>query len=143
MILYRDGIEEKIDGELTVSKNREGHTIESYSVDGVPRFFVTLKDTWYCAHGNTVASAIADAIWKDPSRRPTLEALKEEIIKAGKERKISLQEFRLLTGACSEGCLIAIKRAGVSGEPMTAKEIKDKVSLEWGNKLMDILEWQY
>lgn len=139
MILFRDGIEEEVDSLPVVSRNREGHTIESYSVGGAPRFFVTLNNSWYCAHGNTVAEAIADAIWKDPSKRLSLESLKNEIIKAGKNRKISLQEFRVLTGACREGCLVAIKRAGVSGEPMTAMDIRDKVSREWGLKLMSIL----
>lgn len=139
MILFRDGLEEEIDSAPIVTRNREGHTIESYTVNGTPRFFVTLNDSWYCAHGDTIASAISDAIWKDPSKRPSLESLKAEIVKAGKDRKISLNEFRVLTGACREGCLTAIKRAKVSGEPMTAEEIRDKVSVEWGSKLISIL----
>lgn len=142
MKIYRDGLEEISDGPIKVTKTREGHTIESYAVSGVERFFATLKGTHFCAHGNSAASAIADAIWKDPSKRPSREALKQEIQKAGKQRKISLLEFRTLTGACAEGCAIALKRAGLSGEPMTAHAIAAKVSREWGNKLLEILEWE-
>ena len=142
MILFRDGIEEEIDSAPIVTRNRDGHTIESYTVNGNARFFVTLKDSWYCAHGDTVASAISDAIWKDSSKRPSLESLKAEIVKAGKDRKISLNEFRVLTGACLEGCRVAIKKAGVSGEPMTAFEIRDTINWEWGNKLISILGFE-
>jgi hypothetical protein len=107
----------------------------------VRKYFVTLKDSPYCAHGSTVAEAVADALWKDPAKRPSLEGLAETIREAGKARKISLPEFRLLTGACSEGCRVAIKRAGVSGKPMTAFDIRDKVSKDWGDKLLSVLGW--
>ena len=79
--------------------------------------------------------------WKDPEKRPTLDALRETIRKAGKRRKITLAEFRLLTGACAEGCRQALRRAGLDGKPMTAFDIRDKVSREWGDKLLRILDW--
>jgi hypothetical protein len=120
--------------------NREGHTIETYSVEGVKKYFVYLKNSFYCAHGSTIAEAIADAIWKDPAKRPNLETLKAEIREAGQKRKITINEFRVLTGACTEGCRVALERAKKEA-PLTAKEIRDSVSLEWGNKLIEILEW--
>jgi hypothetical protein len=143
-VLYRDGLEMYIDPGfgIRVSKTRDGHTVESFKVGGARKYFVTLKDSPHCAHGNTVAEAVADALWKDPARRPSLEGLAETIRKAGKKRKISLSEFRLLTGACAEGCRIAIERAGVSGKPMTAFGIRDKVSKEWGGKLLRVLGWE-
>ncbi len=142
MKLYRDGLEETIDAPPVAYQNREGHVIEAYKVGGKARFFVTLQGTFYCAHGTTVAEAVADAIWKDPARRPSLEALKAEIIAAGPKRKISLQEFRVLTGACAEGCRLAIQRAGVDGSPMTAVQIRDVVDRQWGEKLLQILGWE-
>lgn len=144
MILYRDGLEMNIDPGfgIRVSKTRDGHTVESFKVEGVRKYFVTLKGSHYCAHGNTVAEAVADALWKDPAKRPSLERLAETIREAGEKRKISLAEFRLLTGACAEGCRIAIKRAGVSGKPMTAFDIRDKVSKDWGDKLLRVLGWK-
>lgn len=139
-IIFRDGLEERIDGPPIISTTREGHNVESYCVDGVERFFVTLVGSHYCAHGNTLAEAIADAIWKDEKKRPSLEAVKESIRDDGKNRKISLQEFRILTGACQVGCQVALKQAGLDGSPMCATDIK-KHFPDWGAKLLEILEW--
>ena len=141
--MYRDGITLNIDPKfgIRVSTTRDGHVVETFVVDGVKRYFVTIKDSVFCAHGRTVAEAVTDALWKDPAKRPTIDALVEKIKKAGKQRKISLAEFRLLTGACAEGCRIAIERSGVSGRPMTAFDIRDKVNREWGTKLLSILGW--
>lgn len=139
--LFRDNLEETIDGPVTVSSTREGHRVESYRVDGADRFFVTLVGSYYCAHGNTLAEAIADALWKDEKRRPSLEKVKEDIRKEGQDRKITLQEFRILTGACQAGCHVALKQAGLNGSPMKAADIK-KHFPEWGAKLLTILEWE-
>lgn len=141
--IYRDGVAMGIDADkgIKVHRTREGHVVETYHVDGVPAYFVTLKDSAFCAHGATVAEAVTDAEWKDPSKRPSREALVKEIQTAGKKRPISLSEFRLLTGACQEGCRLAITRAKVSGGPMTAFDIRDKVNREWGNKLIQLLGW--
>jgi|SRR6185437_2207388 len=139
---YRDGLEEHIVGPVRVHYTAEGHVVESYRTDkGKRRYFATLAGTHWCAHGDSIASAISDAIWKDPSRRPSAEALKSEIIKAGKKRKITLNEFRVLTGACLAGCCTALKQAGRDDSPITAHEIRDLVSKEWGDKLLSILGW--
>lgn len=140
-LVFRDGLEERADGPVRVSTTREGHRVESYTVGGIARFFVTLSGSHYCAHGNTLAEAIADAIWKDEKRRPSLDAIKEDIQKAGKNRKITLQEFRILTGACQTGCQIALKSAGLDGSPMRAMDIK-KHFPERGATLLAILEWE-
>lgn len=140
---YHDGVEELICGPVMVRTNREGHTIESYKLStGERRYFVTLAGTHWCAHGSTVAEAVADAIFKDPARRPSIEALTAEIRSGGVKRKITLSEFRMLTGACITGCKYALKRAGADGSPMTAKDIRDKVSRDWGNKLISRLGWE-
>jgi hypothetical protein len=139
---YRDGLEETIVGSIRVSVTSDGHTIESYRLeDGTRRFFATLAGTHWSAHGSTVAGAVADAIWKDPVRRPPMERVVEEIQKAGKCRKITLNEFRLLTGACLTGCRSALAKVGRDDSPMTAHEIRDIVSFEWGNKLISVLGW--
>jgi hypothetical protein len=141
MKYFRDGLTLEIDKPYKVLKTAEGHVVESYKVGGKRGFFVTLAGSHYCAHGDTVADAIADAIWKDEKRRPSLDALKKEIQVAGEKRKISLQEFRVLTGACSEGCRSELERKGLNGSPMTAKAIY-KHFPEWGRKLLDVLEWE-
>lgn len=141
-VIFRDGLEERAEGPSKVSLTHDGHRVETYRVEGVERFFVTLAGSHYCAHGNTLAEAIADAVWKDEKKRPSLEAVKESIRKDGKTRKITLQEFRVLTGACATGCRVALKKAGLDGSPMHASKIK-KHFPDWGQKLLEILEWEH
>jgi hypothetical protein len=140
---YRDGLEENISGPIKVRLTSDGHTVERYTLEnGNKKYFVTLAGTHWCAHGDTEAQAIADAIWKDESRRPSMESLKRDILKEGKLRKLSLNEFRLLTGACLSGCRAALAKAKRDESPMTAHEIRDGISREWGNKLLLILGWE-
>lgn len=140
--IYRDGLEEKIAGAITVIETPDGHIVESYKKEnGKRRFFATLAGSHWCAHGNTIAEAVADAVFKDPERRPSLEALVKTINNDGKDRKITLSEFRILTGACLTGCYDALEKAGKDTSPLTAKDIRDTVSLEWGNKLISVLGW--
>lgn len=140
--LYRDGLEELIVGQIRNYTTPEGHVVESYKLaGGKRRFFVTLAGSHWCAHGDSIAQATGDALWKDPVRRPPMESLVEAIKKDGRERKINLNEFRTLTGACLAGCRSALEKTGRDESPMTAKEIRDVVSFEWGNKLISILGW--
>lgn len=139
---FHDGLEEKIIGPIRVSITSDGHTVEHYKLaDGRRRFFATLAGSHWSAHGDTIASAVADAIWKDPSKRPSMEALVLVIKKKGPTYKVTLNEFRLLTGACLIGCREALKQAGRDESPMTAHDIRDLVSKEWGNKLLGLLGW--
>lgn len=141
---YRDGIEEKIKGDVKVSHTVEGHNVESYTLEnGKKRFFVTLSNSFLCAHGNTVAEAVADALWKDEKNRPSLEKLRNEIIAAGRDREITMNEFRTLTGACLTGAREALRQAGLEEvTSMTAFQIRSKVSQSWGQKLLDVLGWK-
>ncbi len=141
---YRDGLEETISGPIRVRVTSDEHTIESYKdAKGKQRYFATLAGTHWCAHGDSVAAAVADAIWKDPARRPSIDALKAEILKAGKERKITLNEFRVLTGACLSGCRSALERANRDESPLNAFEIYDHISKDWGGKLLSVLGWDH
>lgn len=140
--IYRDGMTEDIIGPILTSVTGDGHVIESYTLlNGQKRFFATIAGSHWCAHGDTVASAVADALWKDPERRPSAEQLIKEINSDGKDRKITLTEFRLITGACLTGCRTALARAGKDESPMTAYDVRDAVSKEWGNKLLSMLGW--
>ena len=140
--VYRDGLEELVVGPIRVTVTSDGHTIESYKLsDGRRRFFATLAGTHWCAHGETVAAAVADAIWKDPTKRPSMESLVASIKSDGRSRKITLNEFRVLTGACLTGCRDALAKAGRDDSPMTAADIREVVSFEWGNKLISVLGW--
>jgi hypothetical protein len=139
---YRDGLEEEITGPIRVITTSDGHVVEAYKLSsGKRRFFATLAGSHWCAHGDSVATAIADAIWKDPLKRPSMESLVVSIKNDGLDRKITLNEFRVLTGACLTGCRSALASAGKDESPLTAKEIRDSISREWGNKLISVLGW--
>ena len=141
--LFRDGIEESIIGKITVRETSEGHIVECYRLaDGRKRFFATIAGTHYCAHGNTLANAISDALWKDPLQRPSMESLRDSIKKKGINHMFTLSEFRLLTGACLEGCRSALSKAGKDESPMTVKDICKYVSGDWGKKLISIMGWK-
>ena len=140
--IYRDGLEEDITGQIKVIVTSDGHVIESYKdANGKRRYFATISGMHWCAHGNSIAAAVADALFKDPTKRPSIDALKDEIRKSGKTRKITLNEFRILTGACLAGCRSALEKAGRDDSPLTAFDIRDHVSMDWGRKLLSVLEW--
>jgi hypothetical protein len=140
---YRDGIEELIIGNIKVKVTPEGHTVEIYkTADGKTRFFATLAGTHWSAHGNSIAEAIADGLWKDPIRRPSMQSLVESVKKEGRSHKFTLNEFRLLTGACLTGCRSALEKLGRDDSPMTALDIRDVVSQDWGDKLLSVLGWK-
>lgn len=140
--LYRDGLEEEITGPIRVSQTSDGHTVERYTLaNGKKRFFATLAGTHWCAHGDTIANAVADALWKDPERRPSMQSLVESV-KGDRKHKFTLNEFRLITGACLTGCRSALAQIGRDDSPMTAFEIRDTVSREWGTKLISLLGWE-
>lgn len=141
--IYRDFLQEEITGPIRVKTTSDGHVVECYRLaNGTRRYFATLAGTHWCAHGSTIAEAVADAIFKDPARRPSVESLVASIRGDGRSRKITLSEFRMITGACMTGARDALARAGRDGSPMTAFEVRDLISRDWGNKLISRLGWE-
>lgn len=122
--IYRDGIEGKINGNIKVRTTSDGHVVESWIDEkGKKVYFANLYDSTYCAHGETMAEAISAAIWKDPARRPNIEELKAEINSKIDTYKISLNEFRLITGACEYGCKEFLKKHNMkTSVKLTLKE---------------------
>ena len=122
--IYRDGVEGKINGSVKVRTTSDNHTVESWvDENGKKVYFANLYNSVYCAHGETMAEAISAAIWKDPQRRPSIDALKEEIKVNIETYKISLNEFRLLTGACEYGCKEFLKKHNMkTSVKLTLKE---------------------
>ena len=139
--ILRDGLEQIVDdgSKITVSTTPDGHVIESWVSKGKRVFFANLRDSVYCAHGDSIAQAIGDAIWKDPSRRPSMESLVEEIRPAIKTRKINVREFQLLTGACESGCRSFLEDKGMSlSVEMTLDEFMP-IGGEWAQKLKSVI----
>jgi hypothetical protein len=63
--IYRDGTAENFIGRVAILKTREGHIVEKYLTDSrSERFFATLYGSTLCAHGDTIADAVANAIAK-------------------------------------------------------------------------------
>jgi hypothetical protein len=139
--IYRDGIEHILDKGCRVSirTTSDGHVIESWKERGKRVYFANLSDGVYCAHGETQAQAIGDAIWKDPKRRPSLEALVAEIKPKIKTRKISIKEFQILTGACQSGCVHFLKTHNLPLDTeMTLTEFMP-IGGDWAKKLNEVL----
>ena len=141
MTIYRDGIEYVLDpnSKVSVRTTSDGHVIESWKSQGNRVYFSTLAGSHFCAHGSTAAEAVADALWKDPARRPSLDALVAEIKPQIKTRKIRLQEFRLLTGACMDGCRRFLQQHKLpTTVSMTLAEFLP-IGGEWARKLEAVL----
>lgn len=137
--IYRDGIEHTLDTVVKVQVTSDGHVIESWLSNGKRVYFANLFNSVYCAHGDTRAQAIGDAIWKDPALRPSLDALVAEIKPKIQTRKITLKEFRLLTGACQSGCEQFLRSKGLGlGVEMTLAEFIP-IGGDWARKLRDVL----
>lgn len=139
--IYRDGTSHIIDegSRVVVRSTSDGHTIESWKSEGKRVYFANLANSIYCAHGDTAAQAIGDAIWKDPKLRPPLEDLVAEIKPVIKTRKITVREFRLLTGACESGCRAFLATRGLAmSAAMTLEEFLP-IGGDWARKLKEVL----
>lgn len=140
--VLRDGIDLPLDrgSRVKARATSDGHVIETWKSNGKRVYFANLVDSVYCAHGDTAAQAIADALWKDPKRRPSLEALIAEIKPVIQTRKITLQEFRLLTGACESGCRAFLSSKGLTTTvKMTLAEFVP-IGGDWARKLEQVLK---
>jgi hypothetical protein len=141
-VVYRDGIEHTLDlGSKIKSKvTRNGTLVEYWKSGGELVFFATLKDGAYCAHGSTAAGAIRAAEWKDPDKRPEKTKLAKKIKQAGPGRKITVMEFRLLTGACEVGCREFLRQHKL---PMTTSMTLDafkKIGGDWATQLELVIQ---
>lgn len=140
LMIFRDGIEHAIDsGGVSVRVTSDGHTIESWKSNGKRVYFANLFESVYCAHGDSEAHAIGDAIWKDPKRRPSLDALVAEIKPHLKTRKITVHEFRVLTGACESGCRDFLKSHGLGLDAAMTLEEFVPIGGSWADKLRRVL----
>lgn len=139
--IYRDGVEHGLDVGSTpsVKITRDGHVIESWMSGGKRVYFANLKDSVYCAHGDTIAQAVGDAIFKDPAKRPSIDALIAEIKPVVKTRKITVQEFIILTGACLTGCRDFLNNKGLSQTVSMTLDDFMPIGGEWATRLKKVL----
>ena len=123
---------------------REGHTCEVFSTSDGDVWFVTLKDTHFCAHGDSFHDAVIAAKEKQNPGAGRIEAIKR-IQKTG---KVNLNDFCLATGACRAGATAWIKQEGLSVKAeMKVSDVLGRLdktsSRSWGETLREELgdEW--
>jgi hypothetical protein len=138
--VYRDGLEIEIIDKPRVM-TRDGHVCEVFKTKEGTLWFVTLKGTPFCAHGNSFREAVTAAKEKQNPGSGKKDAIK----RVNKSGRITLNDFCLITNACRAG---AVRWAKENGFSLTARPTVEKVlrmldnsaSSSWGNILKKELE---
>jgi hypothetical protein len=122
------------DGILSKVKSiKEYKTYTIYTI----AFGFVVKKRKYTAHGKTVKIAIQDLEFKIIS-----EKLKKEPIKA--DTIITVQYYRIITGACQQGCDSWIKQNNIKKTEYKAKELLPLLEKynAWGlEKFKSLINW--
>lgn len=140
--VYRDGVKFPLDSgsQVKTKTTRDGHLVEYWASNGKNVYFVTLKNSVYCAHGDSLPEAIMSATWKDPTKRPDMKKLAKEIAADIENRKINVREFCYLTGACMAGTKQFLEQHNLPiTVSMTIKEFKP-IGGEWATKLEQVIQ---
>lgn len=141
MKFFRDGLEIEVKDPPRVLV-RDGHTCEIFErgEDG-PLWFVTLENTFFCAHGDSFHDAVTAAKEKkNPGAAKT-----EAVARVRETKRVNLRDFCLVTGACRAGATAWAKGEGVSTkEDLSVTDalnlLKKSSSREWGERLREELE---
>lgn len=138
--VFRDGLEIECVAPSRVVV-RDGHTCEVFKTNEGETWFVTLEDTFFCAHGDSFHDAVIAAKEKQNPGAGKSEA----IIRIQKSGRVNLTDFCLVTGACRAGAIAWVKQEGLSlTENLTIEEtlkrLKKSPSNSWGNRLSEELE---
>lgn len=83
----------------------------------------------YYAHGETSREAVEDCQFK--VRQGELD-LEEEILRIRQEDKVTVEDYRLLTGACREGCRRFLESTGVTRKSLSVHEAIELVQGQYG-----------
>ncbi|MDV3965409.1 hypothetical protein CMT53_02670 [Elizabethkingia anophelis] len=112
-IIQGNKVIQMIDGMATIVRSKKKvddfNVFEGSFFNSKRKCFVANKGNYY-AHGETLRQAIDDVNFKFLRENFNAEKLISEI---KQKQKISLSEFRLLTGACSAGCEIFMREKGI------------------------------
>lgn len=95
----------------------------------------------FAAHGDTIASAVADLRFKIAQVDFDAEELIEEIARRG---TVTRHDFRLLTGACEAGLREGMREAGLDpdAEELPLAVVKQAAHGEYGYAFMQMMENQ-
>lgn len=145
MKFFRDGLEIETKDPPRVLV-REGHTCEVFDrkgEDDSPLWFVTLSDTFHCAHGDSFQDAVSAAKEKQHPGAGKAEA----VARVRETNRVSLRDFCSITGACRAGVTAWAKQEGVSIKNALSvtealKILAKSSSREWGERLREEIEEQ-
>lgn len=101
------------------------------------KYFERQTDCWvarigdHYAHGLSIKDAVEDCQFKHKQADFDLE---EEVARIKLEDKVTVQDYRLLTGACSEGCRKFLESLGDAKESYSVEETIELVQGQYGSE---------
>ena len=118
----------KVD-EFTIHKARYFKGVE---FDKMPKCFIAERGNYY-AHGETIAEATSDVNFK--YLRETADI--QEIIKDIKTKKtVTIEEYRLITGACAMGVKMFMKEKNITDTVLPLSEVLNITKGHYGGGRM-------
>ena len=107
------------------------------SLKDLPKSYIASKDD-YTAHGETVKEAIEDLNFKILS---TNFNIKDIVSKIKKSKIVSINDYRLLTGACRQGCKEFMKSNKFKGNEVSLEEVLKLTKNEFGgSRFKELIE---
>lgn len=103
-----------VDGIATIlrsKKNREGFEISKGTFFNTKKECFVAKKDKYTAHGETIRQAIEDVNFKYLQENSNVQDIVNQVKSTN---KITVSQFRLITGACSTGCKNFLTEKGVT-----------------------------
>ncbi|WIL01335.1 ribonuclease inhibitor [Riemerella phage vB_RanS_CRP6] len=120
-----------IDGIATIIRKKKKvddfNVFEGSFFNTKRKCYVAQKDSFF-AHGDTIREAVEDVNFKFLQENANVDDIVTEILKT---QKITVSQFRLITGACKAGCENFLKSNGIKTTEMSL------------DKALTILEGQY
>lgn len=128
--LFADGIFAKIHG---TSKKVDDFDVYRITICGESKrsFAVVRRSDLICSHGKTLKKAFEDLIYKVSDRDSSKYknwTLDTKITKAE-----AIASYRVITGACEEGCRNFIESIGGGKDQYTVAEVIEETAGMWGN----------
>jgi len=89
----------------------------------------TVEDTVYTAHGQTIRQAVADLRFKILQLTANLDDVVSEI---KRKQTVSVHEYRLITGACQQGCELFLQQNGIEVNELPLDRVLTLVETAYG-----------
>lgn len=133
---YRDGLLLYTEGEVIETLDAVVEVLYSTKVSHERVYFAEIKNTTFCAHGDSVEEAIEDALFKDGTKKLTEEDRKKY---QDADFQFSVSLFRRLTGACKTGIAEWLKQRDLPATTKMTLSQFEKVGGEWADNLKEAI----